>query len=111
MLFIKIKNKGLSSLTESKNKKVNNVNNLYSDISNLASSVRTFNSRHLLYPFFELQYARQRNSEIKLRNYNSFFNVIFFSFPILGTIFIIFLALKKLLIKACLGGAHRYKYS
>jgi ATP-binding cassette subfamily C protein LapB len=90
LFFIKIKNRGLSSLTESKNKKVNNVNNLYSDISNLASSVRTFNSRHLLYPLFELQYARQRNSEIKLRNYNSFFNVIFSSFPILATIFIIY---------------------
>ena len=45
---------------------------------------------HLLYPLFELQYARQRNSEIKLRNYNSFFNVIFSSFPILATIFIIY---------------------
>ena len=95
LFFIKLKNKTLVSLTELKNKKVKKVNDIYSDISNLASTVRVFNSKHILYPLFELHYARQRISEVKFKNYNNFYNIIFSSFPVLATIFIIYFGAQE----------------
>ena len=94
-IFYKIKNKTLVSLTEVKNKKVKKVNDIYSDISNLASAVRVFNSKHILYPLFELHYARQRISEVKFKNYNNFYNIIFSAFPVLATIFIIYFGAQE----------------
>ncbi len=95
LFFIKLKNKTLVSLTKVKNKKVKKVNDIYSDISNLASAVRVFNSKHILYPLFELHYARQRISEVKFKNYNNFYNIIFSSFPVLATIFIIYFGAQE----------------
>ena len=95
LFFIKLKSKTLVSLTEAKNKKVKKVNDIYSDISNLASAVRVFNSKHILYPLFELHYARQRISEVKFKNYNNFYNIIFSSFPVLATIFIIYFGAQE----------------
>ena len=95
LLFIKIKHKSLAVLAEEKNKKINTVNALYSDISNLALAVRTFNSKKILYPLFDFHYARQRISEIKYKNYNNFYNIIFSSFPILATIFIIYFGAQE----------------
>ncbi len=95
LFFIKLKSKTLVSLTEAKNKKVKKVNDIYSDISNLASAVRVFNSKHILYPLFELHYARQRISEVKFKNYNNFYNIIFSAFPVLATIFIIYFGAQE----------------
>ena len=95
LLFIKIKRNTLAGLAEEKNKKINTVNALYSDISNLALAVRTFNSKKILYPLFDFHYARQRISEIKYKNYNNFYNIIFSSFPILATIFIIYFGAQE----------------
>ena len=95
LLFIKIKRNSLAGLAEEKNKKINTVNALYSDISNLALAVRTFNSKKILYPLFDFHYARQRISEIKYKNYNNFYNIIFSSFPILATIFIIYFGAQE----------------
>ena len=80
----------LKDITKERNRLVLNTNKSYSQISNLASSIRIFNGKHVLYPLFKLEYARQRVSEIKYKNYDGFFNSIFSLFPILGTIFIIF---------------------
>ncbi len=90
LFFIKFKKYMLRDITKERNRLVSNTNKSYSQISNLASSIRIFNGKHILYPLFKLEYARQRVSEIKYKNYNSFFNSIFSLFPILGTIFIIF---------------------
>ena len=90
LLFIKLKKYTLQDMTAKKNESYINTNKSFNQIKNLASSVRIFNSKAILYPFFKLQYARQRKAEIKFKNHNSFFNSIFSVFPILATIFIIF---------------------
>ncbi len=95
LFLIKFKNNILKSLTNEKNKRVSNTNNVYFQIRDLASSVRMFNSKNTLYPIFELEYARQRKADIKHKNYNSFFNSIFSLFPILATIFIIFFGAQE----------------
>ena len=59
-------------MTTKKNEFLINTNKSFNQIKNLASSVRIFNSKAILYPFFKLQYARQRKAEIKFKNHNSF---------------------------------------
>ena len=90
LLIIKFKKYALLGVTRKRNKLLKSTNSTYFDISNLALEVRAFNSKHILYPLFKLQYARQRVSEIKYKNYNNFFNSIFSLFPVFGTIIIIF---------------------
>ena len=90
LFLIKLKKNMLKNTTKDRDKLVLNTNKSYFQIRNLASSIRIFNSKHILYPLFQLDYARQRKTEITLKNYNSFFNSIFSLFPVLGTIFIIF---------------------
>ncbi|RPH07777.1 MAG: ATP-binding cassette domain-containing protein [Alphaproteobacteria bacterium TMED93] len=95
LFFIKLKNKYLVNLTNIKNKKIYKIKDIYSDISNMATAVRTFNSKHILYSLFELNYARQRAAEVKFKNYNNFYNIIFSSFPVLATIFIIYFGAQE----------------
>ena len=90
LLFIKLKKYALQDMIAKKSESLINTNKSFNQIKNLASSVRIFNSKAILYPLFKLQYARQRKAEIKFKNQNSFFNSIFSVFPILATIFIIF---------------------
>ena len=90
LLFIKLKKYALQDMTAKKNEFLINTNKSFNQIKNLAYAVRIFNSKSILYPFFKLQYARQRKAEIQFKNHNSFFNSIFSVFPILATIFIIF---------------------
>ncbi|MEC6996712.1 MAG: ATP-binding cassette domain-containing protein [Pseudomonadota bacterium] len=90
LFFIRLKKIMLIEATYERNKFFNNTNKSYEQIKDLAASIRIFNSKNILYPSFELAYARQRKAEIKYKNYNGFFNSIFSVFPILATIFIIF---------------------
>ncbi|MBF97093.1 MAG: Toxin RTX-I translocation ATP-binding protein [Alphaproteobacteria bacterium MarineAlpha9_Bin4] len=95
LFLIKLKKHLIKDITKQRDRSFLNTNKSYSQISNLASAIRAFNSKHILYPLFKLDYARQRVADIKYKNFNSFFNSIFSVFPILTTIFIIFFGAQE----------------
>ena len=95
LFLIRLKKYFLNDVSLEKSKLVSKTNNSYYQISNFASVIRAFNARKTLFPTFELDYAKQRSLEVRLRNLSSFFNTIFSLFPILGTIFIIFVGSQE----------------